>query len=247
MATLRCNKLKQTLEQTKQATKTAIKKGILTPKKKGGPRVRNVFQRAEEKLRDDEDDADDDADDDVDSDEAGDTFEMPKNGSDDDTVSDSDSDSDIDSESDSDSGGSGDELEESYEHAETEASSIDYRDDDTFAIRRAEAKLGLEPDVRDVVGGEAKSYQRRAEEKQLSINTGPDRANDNIVTPRIRILSDGEPSTSPISPSHRAVARDAANGGRFRELSDAPSPSARIDDRVRGLKNRCEEGLGKAR
>jgi len=219
MATERCNALKATLEATKQATQTAIKKGILTPKKRGAPRVRNVFDKAEAKKRREEEE-----DSDVDDDEAEDQFFVEG------SESGSESDSDID------------DLEESYEQDD----SPQYADDDTFAIRRAEAKLGLEPDVRQNRGvslaSEAKShYQQRAEAKNLIIDTG-NRENDNIVTPRIRILSDA--AEEAVSPEHMAVARDAANAGRFRELSDAPSPSARIEDRVKGLRHRCETGLG---
>ena len=104
-----------------------------------------------------------------------------------------------------------------------------YDDDDTFDTRKAEAKDEYNRHGGGGGGGggrdeEAKSlYHRRAESKQDSEGGGP----MHIVTPRVQI--------------------DNANDeeeGRYSELTDVVSPSARIEDRVQGLRSRCEEGLG---
>ena len=227
MATQRCEALKLTIE----ATKRAMKQGAMSPEKAARSRPvvkKNIFNKDF---------------DDYDEDEVNDTvggltlgfggdFEEDDN----DYLEDS--------------------LEESYEDAEE--GDIGYYDDDTFAIRRAEAKLGLDPDAgphpRRSAPAEAKSlYHQRAEAKSGR--------NANAVSPRI-LTGD----TQDIEAEGEGEVANATNGfeltvaggfdspriderkeedGEYSSLSDAVSPSARIEDRVRGLRKRCEDGLGK--
>ncbi|GMH93893.1 hypothetical protein TL16_g12749 [Triparma laevis f. inornata] len=117
-----------------------------------------------------------------------------------------------------------DSLEEIYDDAmmQTDDDSTYYsQQDNTFG--RAEAKNG--PDSFDPNDESKSLYQRRAEAKEPQPR--------HIVTPRITIDNDNESLDAPEPPEYKG-------------LSDAVSPSARIEDRVQGLRNRCEDGLGKA-
>ena len=125
-----------------------------------------------------------------------------------------------------------DSLEESYE----DDHDVGYNDDDTFAIRRAEAKLGLNDD--DNGSGEAKSlYHRRAEQRAEAKSGG---TAGHIVTPRV-FIDQGDFS----SPERQGDLAESKEVPPHVGLSDAVSPSARIEDRVQGLRRRCEDGLGK--
>lgn len=203
MATERCEALKVTLEATKQATESAIRQGILTPAKSRPVVRKNLFREVEEEEEEE------------------DLSEAGSEGRDQFEESFDDYNDDLEE--------SYEELEESYEELEeTEDSRMGYRDDDSFAIRRAEAKLGIGDDEND----ESKSvWSRRAESKAGTAH---------VVTPRVYI---GDNEDGLASPKRGGRERE----GGYKELADAVSPSARIEDRCGALRRRCEEGLGERR
>ena len=221
MATQRVEELKQTLEASKQATQQAIKQGILTPVK-SRPVVRNIFAEVEEGEEEDYDD------------DGGEGYDQVGRlgggyyGVDDDDDDDEEDDDDLE-----------DSLEESYEN------DVGYDDDDTFAIRRAEAKLGLNDD--EGVGGgeraEAKSLYHRRAEQMVEAKNGT--GGGHIVTPRVFIDKDGFESPRDEAKEANGQGGEEGDEDSYVGLSDAVSPSARIEDRVQGLRHRCEQGLGK--
>ena len=225
MANNRVAELKETLQATKRATAQAIERGILTPVK-SRPVVRNVFKEVEEGEEDGEEMYDD--------------FGNPGSYEDDEDDEDDDEEGYED-----DDYGLEDSLEESYE----DDHDVGYTDDDTFAIRRAEAKLGLNDEEDD--GGEAKSlYHRRAEQRAEAKNGG---SIGHIVTPRV-FIDQGEGGGGGgggggegggFSSPSRDDGAESKDSSPPSGLSDAVSPSARIEDRVLGLRRRCEDGLGR--
>ncbi|GMH80364.1 hypothetical protein TrST_g12903 [Triparma strigata] len=109
-----------------------------------------------------------------------------------------------------------DSLEESYDDATVETNDSTYYSQGDNTFAVERAEAKRGPDSEDQNDESKSLYQRRAEAKPR-----------HIVTPRVTIDNDD------VEPPE------------YKELSDAVSPSARIEDRVQGLRNRCEDGLGK--
>jgi hypothetical protein len=225
--------LKETLEATKQATKTAIKKGVLTPAK-SRPLVRkNLFSQ---KFREEEEEEEEE--------ERGRRERGTRYEDDDEEEDYDDEDEGYDSFGSGEDHSSYDDLEESYDDlgesyddlGESLEESYEDDPDDTFVVRRAEAKM-----EGGGVAAESKSlYHRRAEAKAGGAH---------ITTPRVLIGDDGGGEDGDYGEDigeeiHSPDGKGGRGGAEYKELADAVSPSARIDDRVDALRRRCEEGLG---